>query len=786
MALKALDHLKSKTFLYGCVALAMGVSLVSVSGHWSAAKAEDVIVEEGVVAQEAVATEAFADVEGDSNDDASLLKSDKSPVDFEADVLIHDEETQIVTASGNVVLVQDGRTLKADKVAYNLKDDVAVADGNVVFVDEIGDTHYADHVTLTNEMTSGLISGLQSVLRDGASVWAEEAVKEGQTKYTLRGARYTACKPCLEDPEKQPPWQIKAGKVSLDQESHMVSYQNARLEVGGVPIFYTPYYAHPDGTVQQKSGLLTPSFGWSSQLGAVAEGRYYYAIAPDMDATFGLMMTGKEGPVLKTAMRKHFGPADLEMDSSITYSDRIDSVAGQSVRKDDEVRGHVFIDGRWDIDEKWRAGLDLNFTSDDQYLKQYDISSEDILENEIYAERFSGRDYAGIQLVSFQDLRVERSNVEQPELLPIGEASFIGEPNALLGGRWNWDTSILNLARDGNGQDVNRAVTELGWKRQDILPLLGVVIESDASLRGDVYHARDRDIASTNTSEDSSRTDSRFAPRASVNVKYPLKRDLDAAQIRIEPQIMFTAMPDMDNDSSIPNEDSQDSQIDISNLFSADRFSGLDRIEDRTHVSYGARTGVYGHDGSQVEVYVGQSYRFTNRDNPFNVGSGLDDQYSDYVGHINAEYEDDHRLDYRFQLDGSELSSERHELYGSTAFGPVELSTAYLYANGVPGTSYSESREEISGSTNIELNNQWALRSSVVYDLSDDVDGEGLTSFDIGVDYLHDCYNFSATVARDLTSESSGAEGTTIMFRFGFKNLGEYETDSFSLNSSSQ
>ncbi len=718
----------------------------------------------------------------DNPQEIKPLNPAKAPVDLEADTLIHDEESQIITASGNVVLVQSGRILKADKIAYNLKDEIAVAEGNVVFVDENGDTHFAEYATLTDNMREGLVRGLHSVLADDSRIWAEEGTKkttgDKTSTYILRDASYTACEPCRDNPEKEPPWKLRASKIVVDQEDHSVSYQNARLEVGGVPILYTPYYSHPDGTVKRKSGLLTPSFGYSSQLGGFAEGRYYHTFSPDLDATLGLMMTGKEGPVLKTEVRKRFEQAKLDVESSVTHSRRKDSVAGQEITKDEELRGHVFVDGRWDIDEKWRAGIDLNVASDEQYLRQYDMGTMDYLQSEVSTERFSGRNYAGVKIIAFQDLRVRSTNVDQPNLLPIAEANFVGEPNAMLGGRWHWKNSMLNLARDGSGQDVNRMSSSLGWKRQ-IFTNIGAVLDGSASLRGDFYNTRDRTIASINPAEDDRKTDARVAPRVALTASYPMKRDYKSMQLRVEPQVMLVATPDMDNDSSIPNEDSQDAQIDIANLFTEDRFSGIDRIEDRTRATYGVRTGLYGHEGSQIETFLGQSYRFSSTDNPFSTGSGLDDQYSDYVGHINAAYKADHQASYRFQLDGSTLEAERHELYGRTAYGPVKFSGSYMYAAGVAGSIYSDSRQEVAGQTEIDIYDNWTLRGSAVYDLSDAQDEEGLTRAGFGVDYVHDCYNVSAYATRDLTDQSSGAGGTTVMFRIGFKNLGEYASDRF-------
>lgn len=730
-----------------------------------------------------------SDLVSDLEDTPKDAQGDAAPVALEADTLTHDEENQIITASGNVVLEQNGRVLKADKVAYNLKEEIAVAEGNVIFYDQNGDEHHANYATLTRQMRDGFVKGLYSLLTDQSQLWAEEGHKKQEegskfSTYVLRRATYTACKPCAEDPEKNPPWVIKASKVVHDQEEHMLTYQNARMEVGGVPIFYTPYYSHPDGTVKRKSGFLTPSFGYNTQLGALFENSYYFAISPDFDATLGLLLTGNEGPVLKGEVRRHFGNGIVKAQGSLTYSQRKDSVAGQSITLDEDWRGHVFIDGEWHINDKWRAGGDINLTSDDQYLRQYDLDYSDFLMSDVYAERFSDRDYAGIRLVSFQDLRITNNNVDQPNLLPIGDANFMGDPNALWGGRWKWNNNILNVARDGNGQDVTRFVTELGWRRQEITPQ-GIVLDGNVSLRGDLYDTRDRTAAALNAAEDTHKTDGRLAPRLSVSAKYPLKSDFKDFQLRVEPQVKIVTMPDMDNDSSIPNEDSQDTQLDISNLFADDRFNGYDRIEDKTHISYGVRSGLYGHSGARIEAFVGQSYRFDDKDNPFSVGSGLEDQYSDYVGHLNAGYKR-HSLNYRFELDGSTFESKRHELFGSTGYGPVSFSGTYLYASGVPGSAYPNSREEMSGSTAVTLGGGWSLRGATVYNISDSATEKGLTTATLGLDYVHDCYNASVTAFRDLRDETSGAGGTTVMFRIGFKNLGDYETSGFTFGGNTE
>ena len=63
----------------------------------------------------------------------------QAPVNFDADNLSHDETGQIITATGSVVMTQAGKTVRADKVTYNLKNDTVIGEGNVVFEDVNGD-----------------------------------------------------------------------------------------------------------------------------------------------------------------------------------------------------------------------------------------------------------------------------------------------------------------------------------------------------------------------------------------------------------------------------------------------------------------------------------------------------------------------------------------------------------------------------------------------------------------------------------------------------------------------
>lgn len=697
-----------------------------------------------------------------------------APVDLQADRLVHDENGQTVTAIGDVVLIQDGRTVKADEIVYNLVADTVVATGHVEFTDVNGDQHNANRAEFNDALKDGFVEGLQSFLVDGSRFKASTGHHVEGDKTVMKDAFYTPCETCKDNPDETPLWQIRASEVEHDTVNKKIKYHNARFEIKGVPIAYMPYFAHADGTVTRKSGFLTPTAGFSSDLGAFVESSYYWSIAPDKDLTVGTRVMTGGAPLGLLEWRQRWNNASLKARGSFTYSDRYIRQSGRSVSRDDELRGHVSADAKWDINNKWRSGIKLDIASDEQYMRQYDFDSDDVLHNEMYVERFSGRNYASGRILAFQDLRIEENRQDQPNILPEIEASFIGEPNniPIIGGRWSADMSILGLLRDGDEQDMNRIHSELGWQRR-LVSDYGLVTVLDANMQGTFYDVHDRTGSAGNSLLDGSSTEERLFGYLNGQISYPVAKQIKNAQILIEPMASVTISPNLRRDNDIPNEDSQDVQIDTLNIFEAGRFPGVDGVEDRSHVTYGMRTGIYGDEGSYGNVFLGQSYRLEEVENPFSEGSGLNEQDSDVVGQISASYKGDYTLDYRFQLDNHDLSEQRHEVDASMELKGLTLTSQYLFANALDGTDISETREQINNGASYYINDKWRIFGSARHDLGVD---SGLRQANLGLDYTGQCITWSVTGTRSLTSEESGDNGTQIFFRVGFKNLGEFQS----------
>ncbi len=701
----------------------------------------------------------------------------EGPVDLTADMVEYDEIAGIVSATGNVELLQAGRILRAEKVSYSLNEDKVQATGDVVLNEVTGDTYFADSVELKDKMKDGFVRGLHGVLADGSRFTAEEAEKVADLKIIMRKGSYTACEPCKADPSRAPLWAIKANRVTHHKDEQRVSYEATTFEVAGVPVAYTPYFSHPDGSVKRKSGFLTPRVGFDSDLGGIYQQQYYWDIAPEKDLTVGLMAMTEEAPLLLTEYRQRFENAEIKVSGGGTYSGRTDRTAGNDVEREKKERGHLFVDGLWDINDKWRAGTAIQLVSDEQYLNQYDLSNEDVLENKLYVERFSDRDYATARLIRFKDIRVNDRVEDQPNVLPEIYSQFLGAPNSLLGGRWSVGASALGLQREGDEQDLARASLEAGWQGRHV-GNIGLVNTLDLTMRGDAYRVNDRALTSAGDNRDESTL--RAFTRAHLKTSLPFEREFEATQMVLEPLVAMTVGSHLNqSNDDVPNEDSQDVFLDAVNIFSPNRFPGYDRIEDEVHATYGVRTGLYADNGYQGEVFFGQSYRFDKEGNPFPKGSGLSEQKSDFVGNISARMGEKFQLNYGMQLANDNFASQRHEIDARGKIGRLSLGTRYFYANALQGTGLDESREQIRNDARYQILDDWAVFGTTQYDLARET--EGLRKLSYGLDYQGQCVNFLVTGQRTLTRDSTGDSGTKIMMRLGLKNLGEFQTSGFTL-----
>lgn len=701
----------------------------------------------------------------------SLLKSSDSQktVRFSADKIEYDNKKNLIIATGDVTLYQDNTVLKADRIVFDRTSREVRARGNITLRDNQGNIMYLEETTLKDDLKSGFIENVRVLFSDGGHLVAKSGIRKGR-KTTFRQAAYTPCKTCNTDGKRKPLWQIRADRITHDEKDRITRYKNVVLEIAGVPIFYSPYFSHPDPTVHAASGFLSPDFSTSSELGLNVTLPYYFSLAPDKDLTLEPLLTSKEGLVMAGTYRQHTGNGQFFIKGSITSAAERDS--NQVKTGSHQFRGHIFSGGKFDLDSlklkggQWQWDYALRWVSNDTYLRRYYQDRTDTLKSRVRIEDFSGRSYFTTGIYGFQGLDKEDIGATTGHALPAFDLNIVSNPGK-WGNQFTVDASGVAIVRTG-GLNSQRMSLKGAWK----LPLktsLGDFYTFTASIRGDVFHNSSAEKQDQPIHGGKNGTFSRFLPKFAVDWKLPFIRNGETTQQVIEPLVSIIIAPNNKNTSDITNEDSRNFEFDENNLFSHNRYNGYDRWEAGTRVNYGIKYSLYAPAATIIAV-LGQSFRLQSSET-FPVGSGYEGKSSDFVGRIDmtiGKY-----IDYvhRFRLDRRSFRLRRNEMILSGGYGKVRASARFLNLDrGSTDLTNTElqDRKEMGLGLQYNFKTGWTLHGNWVRDLLK----KTTISYNTGIRYKNECLEFGLSFERRLTTDRDITPSSTFHLRLVLKHLG--------------
>lgn len=183
-----------------------------------------------------------------------------------------------VFASGDVEVHYREFRLFADRVEYNIATKDVLAEGNVVAQSE-GEVIRAERVLFNLETGRGRIEKASGIIQPSILFEAETVERRQADLFSLSKARVTPCT------QPNPRWSFGLSRANLKKEDYLEMW-DAVLRVKSVPVLYLPYLRYP--LRDRATGFLLPRFGFSGPKGVSLSQSFYWAIAPNMDATVGV------------------------------------------------------------------------------------------------------------------------------------------------------------------------------------------------------------------------------------------------------------------------------------------------------------------------------------------------------------------------------------------------------------------------------------------------------------------------------------------------------------------
>ncbi|MEO6387760.1 MAG: LPS assembly protein LptD [Croceibacterium sp.] len=681
----------------------------------------------------------------------------------------------MVSATGDVLLRSGDKSVRADAVSWNRTSGQILATGNVRLVDEDGNQLFTDRLELTDELKAGALSNLLLAFRAGGRLAAAQGTRDAAGNIVLDRAAYTGCQVADEDGcPKKPSWRITAQRVVYDSETKEVRFKGAFLELFGQRLLPLPGLSiRADGSA--RSGFLVPDIGLTTSNGVEVTGSYYWRIAEDRDLLLSGHLYTDAVPMASAQFRALTSHGAYQVTAYATYGSRIPLDQTQSTRQRD-LRGYLFANGRFQVDPYWSLAGSIRVASDRTFLRRYDISRDDRLRSTISLDRADDDSYLHIAGWATQALLVQQPQGLVPIALPVIDyrRRFIG---SVLGGVIELQANTLAITRTA-GQDTQRAFARAEWNLRRITGW-GQEVTFTALVRGDVYHTDNTASTVTASYRGTEGWQGRGIAVGAIDVKWPLVGTFLGGTQVLTPRIQLAASPAIRN-LEIPNEDARAIDLEDSNLFALNRFPGYDRIEDGARFIYGADWQLDFPDW-RIKANVGQSYRLTDKPTLFPNGTGLTDQFSDWVGRTEVRYKDFLKFTHRYRVDKDNFAVRRNEIDATVGSDATYIELGYLRLNRDIDLAFEDlqDREELRAAGRVSFAKYWSVFGSAVVNLTNRSEDPTLTSdgFEplrtrLGIAYSDDCLEFGFTWRRDYVAVADAELGDSFRLYFSLKNLG--------------
>jgi LPS-assembly protein len=614
-------------------------------------------------------------------------------------------------------------------------------------------------------------------------------------------------------------------RIIHDQIDKMLYFENAQLEFFGVPMAYLPYFSTPDPTVKRKSGFLMPGVTTNTTYGYAIEVPYYWAIAPDYDATINPRFTTQQGVLMQAEFRQRLLDGSYQIRA---YGiDQMDpgAFAGQS--GDRQFRGGVESKGEFALNDKWVWGWEGVVLTDYMMLSDYRLGQyKDPLQSfltlpteavsQLYLTGVGNRSFFDARAIYYLSLSGNQSQV--PIVAPVIDYSNVIN-HSVLGGEFSYKTNFTNLNRETavfdpvttaaqaagtclttNSADTAKSIVpancllrgmpgtytrltgEADWRRS-FTDSAGEIWTPFASIRADAINA---DISNqpgvSNYLPVGDTQALRVMPTVGLEYRYPFINVQPWGTTTIEPIAQVIIRPNESYAGKLPNEDSQSMTFDTSNLFSVDKFSGYDRVEGGGRANVGAQATTQFDRGGSVTAMFGQSYQLFGM-NSFavadvtntGVDSGLQTPKSDYVASLAYSPNRTYTFSTRARIDQATGEVQRFEAEGRASFDRWSVSVMYGDYAAQPDLGYLVRREGILVSGSVKVASNWVAQGSARWDLV----ANQINQYVVGAGYVDDCFVLAANYVTSYsyaTTTSPPILGHAFMLQLGLRTLAQTST----------
>ena len=676
-----------------------------------------------------------------------------------------DNTKNIITSKDEALIKDpDGNQIYLDNFEFNLNSNIFKSIGLVKIEDKMSNSYEFSQIYIDTKKKEILGTDIKAFLnqdnfkidkRNKPRIFAN-SIKIEKNSSNFNKSIFTICDYRKND--KCPPWTIQSSKMLHDNKKKTIYYDNAVIKVYDIPIFYFPKLAHPDPTVDRRSGFLPPSLYDTKNLGEGVSLPYFLDLGKDKNLTITSRLYVSENPLMMGEYHQVFKNSSFLADFGFTEGYKKTSVTKKSGNK-----SHIFtkfvknFSGRDGSDNS--LNVSVQNVSNDKYLKLYKIKSnlvdynKDTLESALDFTHETDDIFFGMNASIYETLKDDYTDKYEyiaPEII-FNKNLFNNDKFGTL----DLQTNLKTHNYDTN-KLTNFFVNDFNWRFKDIYFNSGLNTKILGNIKNINYEAKNVDIYKDDPT-------SEIYGALGLLTQLNLQKNIGKQNHLLTPKILLRFSP-----GSMRKETSG-SRLDPINAFSMDRIGNINNFETGASTTLGFD---YNIKDSFKEFDFSIAQIVNQKENSKMASkTSLDEKLSDLVGSTSYKLNDKFSLNYNFALDQNYSDINYNEIGTKMNFGIMDINFNYLQEKKHIGdqdyfTTELNLKNKDKGLLSFETKRNLITNSSEFYNLS--------------YEYINDCLRAGLVYRREFYNDSELEPENSLMFKITLTPFGRIESPTFS------
>ena len=698
---------------------------------------------------------------------AKIITTNGYQVDT-SDVTLNLKEKTLFSKKNSVIIDPQNNIISLENFNYFSKENIFKSIGKIDVKDNLNNSYQFSQIYLDEKKKE--IIGTDSKVYLNNEVFKINdknkprvfsnvvSIKDNNTKFTK--STFSLCD--YRENDKCPPWELIATEMRHDSKKKTIYYDNAIIKIYNIPIFYIPKLQHPDPTVKRRSGFLIPSFADSKNLGTSINLPYFWAINNDKDLTINNRLFASEHPLFLGEYRQAFKNSNLVADFG--YTEGYKSRSKKNIKSGD--RSHLFTRFKKVFENVGSIQNDLEINlqhvSDKKYLKLYKIESNlvdyetSVLENTIDFNHFNDeKNFSlGFEANLYRTLADSYDDKYEYIAPNIALNKFLFSEKFGYG---NFETNLKIHKYDTNKSE-NFLINNFDWNYDK--SFFSNIYEGKilAKFKNLNYEAKN---VEKYKDDPTSEIYGSLGYLASVDL---VKKENKNSRQLLKPKVLFKFAPEyMKKETGSFGLQSRD-------LFSLDRINAGDNFEGGSNVTLGFDyENINGNKEFDFSLAQIINENKSNKNMP--SSSSLDKRFSDIIGNVKFENNENFSLGYDFAVDQNYKEMNYNSLFAEFYTDQFKLKIDYLDEN-----IDASKKEYINSSISIKAGNDGLFEISnkrnLITNSSD--------FYKLSYEYFNDCLRAGLVYRREFYEDSELEPENSLMFTITLSSFGSVSSPTFS------